>query len=501
MDYVLSYMNILESLLPSSIGNGNGRDPFLFLALSAILFTLGCLFICMYDTIESEMYSKERGGWIISSRDYPEPPPGLDWHLVPPGSAPVVNPLKGFMPYATDENLEVFFPYTMEYFYVPVKSVVDCEGLTYRFNFEYLEKLLDDIAKRGRQAVFRLYFDYPGLETAVPQCIIDAGVRMHRYTEYGGGLSPDYDDPRMVELMVRLIEELGAKFDGDPRIAFIQAGLLGHWGEWHTYPNTHLFASEATQLRVLEAYDRSFNKTRILVRYPNKITRRYNVGFHDDSFAFQTLGDEAWYFYNLLESSGTLDRWKVEPIGGEVRPEIQADVFREEGLFKHLIECIETTHVSFLLCETLFRPRSAKPSLTSKDLRRAIFASQRMGYTFAVCYAAAEKLPNDAVKVSVVVKNFGVAPFYYGWTVDFGIVTAEGTSVAVEKTKWTLAGILPNQTVMWSHVFYNVSRFCKNNYYFAIRVSNPLPRGRPVLFANKDQLPNGWLLLLECSRS
>jgi hypothetical protein len=32
-------------------------------------------------------------------------------------------------------------------------------------------------------------------------------------------------------------------YDGDRRIAFVQAGLLGDWGEWHTFGRDYLSES------------------------------------------------------------------------------------------------------------------------------------------------------------------------------------------------------------------------------------------------------------------
>ncbi|MEM1515354.1 MAG: hypothetical protein QXH24_04820, partial [Candidatus Bathyarchaeia archaeon] len=192
------------------------------------------------------------------------------------------------------------------------------------------------------------------------------------------------------------------------------------------------------------------------------------------------------------------DRWQAEPIGGEIRPEIQAEVFRNSKLYEHFLRCVEVTHASYLRIETIFKPQTSRPILTPEDLDRAATGSQRMGYTFAVCYVAAKPVSGDALNISVVVKNFGLAPFYYEWPVEFGIISADGKPIFAEKTRWSIAGILPNQTVIWSHVFYNVSQLCDEGYFFAIRVSNSIPNGSPVLFANEGQLPNGWLPLLEC---
>lgn len=50
--------------------------------------------------------------------------------------------------------------------------------------------------------------------------------------------TPDYEDKNLRRSIKSLVAALGKKYDGDPRIGFITAGLLGTWGEWHTYPNS-----------------------------------------------------------------------------------------------------------------------------------------------------------------------------------------------------------------------------------------------------------------------
>ena len=55
-------------------------------------------------------------------------------------------------------------------------------------------------------------------------------------------------------MLKRFIAAFGKKYDGDPRIGYITAGLLGHWGEWHTYPREELFAGKEVQTEVMDAY-------------------------------------------------------------------------------------------------------------------------------------------------------------------------------------------------------------------------------------------------------
>jgi hypothetical protein len=40
---------------------------------------------------------------------------------------------------------------------------------------------------------------------------------------------------------------------------------LGHWGEWHTYPQENLMAPTSVQQRIINAYNSSFTITMLTV--------------------------------------------------------------------------------------------------------------------------------------------------------------------------------------------------------------------------------------------
>ena len=147
------------------------------------------------------------------------------------------------------------------------------------------------------------------------------------YTEHGGGCSPDYNAPILQSTLLEFIAEWGARYDGDSRLGFIQAGLLGYWAEWHTWPNSDRFADDAFQQAVISAFDLAFDQTKILLRTPAQDSPNRDFGFHDDSFAYSTLGEIDWFFYPTLVTAGADEQWQIAPIGGELRPELQDSVF------------------------------------------------------------------------------------------------------------------------------------------------------------------------------
>ncbi len=324
--------------------------------------------------------------------------------------APADNPLKGFMPYAGNY---ASFPYSMEWGYLPLRSLMS--GPT-TFNWASLDALLNQVATRGHQTVFRVYLDYPGLSTGIPQYLLDAGLTTHAYYDYGNNgvsVSPDYENPLLVQALTNFIAALGARYDGDPRVGFVEVGLLGYWGEWHTFPETSWFASAAVQDQVLTAFDSVFSQTRILVRYPSGTspsTRR--IGYHDDSFAYETIDPPSYMFMGLLKAAGETNKWRTQPIGGEVRPEVQSCMWDTSQMNcvpqgQEFTNCIALTHASWMLNQAVF-----SPGFSGTQKSRAVAGAQQLGYEMYVTNAVlADAHASSPLNIGVQIINAGVAPF------------------------------------------------------------------------------------------
>ena len=411
---------------------------------------------------------------------------------------PANNPLKGFMPYEGDYAT---FPYSMEWNYLPLRSLMT--GPT-NFDWTRLEALLGDIASRGHQTVFRIYLDYPTLSTGIPQYLLDAGLATHSYTDYDNkiSVSPDYENPLLGQALTNFIAALGARYDNDPRIGFITVGLLGFWGEWHTYPHDTWFASTAVQDEVLAAYQAAFTRTKLLVRYPSGTNPAARpIGYHDDSFAFQTLDPPEWCFLGLLKTAGETNKWHTQPIGGEVRPEIQLCMW-DAGqncvpAGQAFNDCVDLTHASWMLDHGVF-----SPGLTGAQRDAAMAGAQRLGYCLCVSNAVlVDAWTNSPLPVSLGLRNLGVAPFYYDWTVQLGALNGSNEFVGTWATTWKLSSLLPAPTnTVWTGSITNHG-LGVGQYKLVLRVMNPFSAGLPLLFANKEQDADvpGWLTLGQVS--
>lgn len=422
--------------------------------------------------------------------------------------SPVANPLKGLVPYARDTN--VHFPHSMEFSYIGFADLV--KGYD-EFDWSPLEVLLDDISGRGHQAVFRVFLEYPGKKNVIPRFLLDDGLKVHKYINTNTQPlppaeieTPDYEDKNLRRALKNFIAALGKKYDGDARIGFITAGLLGTWGEWHTYPKSELFASKTVQAEVMDSYSAAFEITPVLLRYPagedtwgkaSNADRPF--GYHDDSFAWATLDtgrdEDDWFYMSALKQAGAaaMEKWKTQPIGGEIRPEAWGKVFDAQpggANIQNFRDCVDQTHVSWLMDSGMFEN---EPSQERKQ--RALAEVRRMGYEFHVpsVNIAADK---DRLTIKLTLENRGVAPFYYDWPAEYGLIAA-GTVVKSMESTGKLTGLLPDDPPReWSDTF-ELSDVPAGKYMLAVRVRNPLPNGLPLRFANatQDLAADGWLSL------
>jgi hypothetical protein len=418
--------------------------------------------------------------------------------------APADNPLKGFVPYAGPGKE---FPHSLEFQYLPLASLMTGPR---QFDWAPLERLLDDIASRGCQTVFRVYLEYPRKPSGVPKYLLDAGLTLRAWTNTNTqplppalDHTPDYEDPRLRAALTNFIAALGARYDGDPRLGFITAGLLGTWGEWHCHPHSEWFASKAVQTEVMDAYEAAFHRTPVLLRYPageadyaHAANHRRNFGYHDDSFGWATLEtgrkSDSWFYLAALRQAGptAMERWRTAPIGGEIRPELWPCLWKESGCKEgqEFARCVTETHATWLMDTSTSKP------MPPAERNRAEAAARSLGYEFQVLEASA-KLAGRALNFTVTITNRGVAPLYADWPVQLRVRDAAG-SEHTAGVSVALRSLLPGSTTTGTATVM-LPGTAVGEIALSVGVANPLKGGKPLRFANRypNPGPDGWLPL------
>ena len=405
---------------------------------------------------------------------------------LPAGLGPLDNPLKGYAAYAAAGGSHSL-PVTMAYVDASWRDLEPTEG-KYAFD-EWEQKEWNTPLAKDKHIVFRLYLDYPNQPVAVPQWLIDQGVKMNKYDQFGGGQSPDYEDPRLQTALVKLIGALGRRYNRDPRVAFVQIGTLGHWGEFHTYPRDDIFAKEATQKKVVGAFRAAFPGKHLMGRNPSyKSLQISSLGFHDDMIPDDTLGSEAWKFLPMLVAGGLANNWKVAPTGGEMVPGA-AKTWMGEG-WETTQKAVRDVHFSWLgpYCPALVQ----NPDATLKSRGEALIRMLGYEYRLKSLQAATKVKRNSTLAVVVQGVNQGVAPFYYPWRVELALLDSRGKPTVRTSAKADIRTWLPGEFRLSAPVS---ARVPAGKYRLALGIVDPWKGVPSIAFANALPRVDGYTIL------
>lgn len=459
-------------------------------------FLLGLTLIILFISLTAIVFISKRNplGLQENKKEYIE-----KVHLLEYADSPADNPLKGFVGYQGTGNYSDF-PVSLEYIAIPLSEIVTGEN---KYDWSKLEENLNEVASYGRQSIVSFYMDIPGNDIgkdAIPSYLLDEGLKVHKYTLFSYlrnkeevGYSPDYSDKDLWKMIYSFVDEFGKKYDGDVRIAQIEASIVGIWGEWHT--DVYDFGLKDSKLiELAKVYDTSFNQTQISCRYPKKGMEELKVGYSDYSFCYESIIDD-WSQLERLKSLNLSDYWKVNMGGGELMPTYVKDIFAEEdwGIKEgeSFEECCQALHPSWLLVGSL-------NDFSSEERENAIEAASLLGYDFTVTQAVySEQIESsvEQMELGISVKNIGIAPFYYNWDSELILLDKNENEVYREKTGWDLTKIQSdNKEYEFIHNI-SLADLEEGTYTILYQVINPQTGGYNLRFANKTQQRNGQLIL------
>ncbi|WP_428936302.1 carbohydrate-binding protein [Streptomyces sp. ACT015] len=473
----------------------------------------------------------------------PSPDPSLPVHTLARADAPLDNPLKGFARfYQPGANQNTGYPHALTWSYFGLSEVMKNAADCGSYDWSVLDAALDESASYGNQTALRFYIEYPGGSgshpaDAIPPCF--AGHVANRTNAYWNTVSPDYDSTYLLDALKKFIAAFGARYDGDPRVGFIHMGLIGLWGEWHTWPYDtdtssdaypNYMPTDAHGAQIVQAYDKAFTHTKIEVRYPESAGGAADdlpaVGFHDDSFCYRegspaagvtlpvSMGGAGYSQLQKELDRGVENRWTTASMGGEVRPEIQPTAFASwpggSGAVDDMKACLELEHTTWKMNEG--------SAAYAPDDPKVAAAVRLMGYDLGVDRAYFHDTAQGTTTIGVRMTNDGVAPFYYPWTVSLGLKDASGTVVKSWATPWDLRQVMPAKIRAFpdwgvgadpTYLDYGYARYfdtsvdlsgvAPGGYQLVMKAKNPLENvsaaAKKLRFATSGQNADGWLAL------
>lgn len=303
-----------------------------------------------------------------------------------------------------------------------------------------------DGVEKIREVMDVLWADLPARnETAIPRIVlVDArgsyipkDLPAFKSEKPNWRESPWYTDPVVKARIARLIARLGQVWDKDPRVACVEMGIQGKYGEHWGLEKMPEFA-----VWMSEQFNQAFHHKKALLRTvgtPNwgqdtsvlkQISRDFPFGFYQDSFGLESYRSE-------LEAIAVLDqsnRWKHAMMSGEIRAERNpimtmngGDNLRGRSL-ETLLDWTRIAHSSIIGWDHDLKIPAGSPG--GEAMRQAL------GYHFVITrYQQVSRVePGGMLDVSFSVKNTGSAPFYYPWPVQVALVDERTRQIVFSQT-------------------------------------------------------------------
>jgi hypothetical protein len=230
----------------------------------------------------------------------------------------------------------------------------------------------------------------------------------------------DYTSEQFQERVLRLIKRIGECWDNDPRIAFIEMGIFGKWGEQHSPLPT-----ENLEKLVGDAFAKAFKNKKVSVRRNWERFTDQPFGEYWDSWAHY---DQMWNHGNSIKQvNEKTNRYKETYIGGEVaydwgNGDVQPGPSPTESVAgeKHrnfVINSIRWLHCTQLRWIENYNQNNAEAVRGAEEIQKVF------GYRFELDEVRFSL--SDSLNVEFDVTNTGSAPFYYNWPVEVALLDKE----------------------------------------------------------------------------
>ncbi len=246
---------------------------------------------------------------------------------------------------------------------------------------------------------------------------------------------PVWDDPNYLQAAKDFATALAAKYDGDPRIEYIDIRSFGEWGEWHVSNlSGSQMPSKEIQKDMLDHYASVFKKSLLVLPsdgYDDVYTYALSLGItkRDDCLiGIPGTADSLVRAYKanlptVAENCGSyaimLDYTDVIP-GGYLK-----------WTPKRWVDAITTAHLTYYVLDQDFDDCGYRFYNENKALADSM--TKVIGYNFTVSKAELVTVASSKDTTStlnITVKNTGVAPCFFDVFIIAQLVDGSGTVLA-----------------------------------------------------------------------
>lgn len=237
---------------------------------------------------------------------------------IPLSASEIVNPMRGYYRWYGAEPIPQPRPSYDRYVRYGWRLLEPSRG---KYDFSAIEADMRAASAADAKFAFRIM--------AINEFTSPVEIPHYLQSEAGGAYCtfqgkslwvPNWDSPQFIARAQALMRALGARFDGDPRLAYYDIGIYGHWGEWHTLELCTPPASSATKRALVDVQVDAFPRSRLLMNsgghevdaFVYALAKSPRIGVRVDSLC------DSSFDHQLSDSPEKLaavkDRWKTAPL-------------------------------------------------------------------------------------------------------------------------------------------------------------------------------------------
>jgi len=413
----------------------------------------------------------------------------------------VVNPMRGLYQWNDVEvapvvSLDAYRRYTWR----------DVEPSTDIYDFSAIERDIAAAAAEGRKFSLRVRAmrDYGDGQLYVPDYLKPYGWWAD--TDDNGARDtfvPDWNNSYFLARAKKLISQLGAKYGADPRVAWIDIGIYGQFGEWYlspkidysTAPSSIVPATLASLNALVDAHVSAFASKHLvaflrtgiafdaMLHAWNQTTSTYPVGWRADC-----LG-RAHYFDQYINDSTiwprVSSRWKIAPVVTEF-----CYVTPGSGAFSEALQQVRDLHVSLVSNGNT----ASWSSLSSTEQQQFLAVGRAAGYRITLDSVAMPQVLPQGTSFTMTAQwsNRGVAPAYEPWKLRLQLRVPGTTTVVWQATSSIdLADLLPSVGSFHQDTFTLPSTIATGTYDVVVRIEDPRKTRAPLALAIVGRASDG----------
>lgn len=345
----------------------------------------------------------------------------------------IVNPLRGLYRWRGNETVPSPNPLSRvsydSYDRYEWNDLEKGEGV---YDFSSLERTIAKSASEGRKHSLRVRVLISNEGSGVPDYIMARLEKGWWADTNKDGKSdtyvPDWNDPDFMSGVERLLQALGKSYNNDPRVSFIDIGIFGSYGEWHTYgfsypqSNGAVSMSRPNRHKLIDYHLAAFPDKHLVMMTDDEESLVYalqqspRVGWRRDSLGVEHFSSIVKDLTKLGADKLQLfeERWKTAPVITEF---MNKKYHKYPDTFYTAKEQVERYHISMVGNGNT----NQWSSFDQKTQDAFVEVGKASGYRFALkqatvvaTFSAAEQITVESLWV-----NEGVAPSYDKWDVYY----------------------------------------------------------------------------------